>query len=276
MKTDSTTKPNHISLDLSRVDEPPIDLKGLATRETASFDTLIGPMLNPPRKSDMRNTRVLMNRLADNPHYTPPSADCPDAPYGVYLDRRIAGFDTRVTDSVYMGHSPREALVIDPRPEGEIMRLYRKFRWLRLRFMAEYLWQHRARMNRGIMQREQLFLLMRFVQDEMPFDKHRAERLVAEYNAKNDVKLTLDVFIRARAGVCRHQVCLYAVLVELLQEHGHMGGKVSLQRGKFYRMSHAWVRFTSEWGQIYIIDPAQDRFGNIAEMGEHERDFYSI
>ncbi len=265
-------KRNEPQFNLGRVDE--ILLSDGAQFETMGFDAQ-APVLGLLSRREQRNTQALISRLEGNPHFQAPREDDLAAPYGSYLGRHVIGFGTRIQGGVYMGRKPREAIVVDATSKV-VRRLHYKLRLQLLIFTAQHLWTRRGSIDRGQIQREQLKFIMRFVQRTLVFDNHAVTALIEFYGAKHDVKLSLNAFIEARVGVCRHQVCLYGVLVELLQEDGLLGGKVSVQRARFARFSHAWVRFTSQWGQVYIIDPAQDRFANLSEMGEMEREFYSI
>ena len=103
--------------------------------------------------------------------------------------------------------------------------------------------------------------------DGLPYDDKKVEKLTVSYN--NDTKVTLNYFIRERAGVCRHQALLGAYLLERLRKDGYVNGSVSVDRNEVPNVGgHAWIRYTTPNGQIFIIDPAQEYVGQLDKIGQ--------
>lgn len=214
------------------------------------------------------NTAILLQRLNASGLVEPGSAA--DAPLGWYHGWRIIGAQTRIDGGIYLGRKPREAIVVDMRrPGSDLRRLYET--WLaRLRDDRDD-----EAVRRDL--REHLAArVAELVRGYMPYDEEAVRRLDALGLLQPDQPIDLDVFLHARGGVCRHQVCMVGALLERLVDHGWLFGRVSLERkhvpGWF---SHAWVRFDDADGAQWVFDPAQQRYGRVRDFEEGARILYT-
>jgi hypothetical protein len=94
--------------------------------------------------------------------------------------------------------------------------------------------------------------------------------------ASRGQKIELSMYIQKGVGVCRTQAALSAYLVERLIKSGKLDGRVSIDRNMSQtingeRGGHAWARYTSASGQVYIIDPAQRFAGTLADAQNNPR-----
>ncbi len=226
------------------------------------------------------NTAHVMARLGNNIGFEPPTASDPATPYGRYLGRPIIGRDSRIDGGVYIGRKPREAIVVDMARPGLLDNVYTN--WLReLQDQAPmWPWQHITLGRKRAVQRylnSHMGLLCRtLVNRVLPFDRHVVSQVAHEHTLGPDDKVRLDVYLRRRGGVCRHQVCLLGALLERLVDEGWLEGRVSIDR-KFVprQYSHAWVRWVDGAGQIWILDAAQDVWGRLASFEPERRWFYA-
>lgn len=220
-----------------------------------------------------QNTALLLDRLHGFPFYVPPRAGDQVAPNGRFFGHPIIGMGTRVIGGVYMGHKPREAIHVDARdPNGEIRRLYKRFVHRRRTFWYWFWLMTHPKRAIG----KNLFVdLMHFVQHELPFSDEVVRRVGAQHHLNKDKIVSLDVYIHARGGVCRHQMCLLGALLELLAEDGYVGGATSINRrhvpGLF---SHAWVEHQDSDGSRWIIDPAQNVCEQLSNLDGSRHWFY--
>lgn len=200
------------------------------------------------------NTAILVSRLAADGTLQPSEGD-PDAPYGWFHGWRIIGAEARIDGGVYLGRKPREAIVVDMRRPGSLLRKVYD-RWLERLQKGLRPEQLRADLRAHILAR-----VSELVEEHMPYDEATVKRLDKQGFLRPDEPIDLDVFLAAKGGVCRHQVCFVGALLERLIDHGWLHGRVSLER-KFVSgwFSHAWVRLRLGDGDVVVLDPAQRRY----------------
>ena len=77
-------------------------------------------------------------------------------------------------------------------------------------------------------------------------------------------------------GVCRHQALLCGYLLEKLIKDERISGKVSVDRNFVEGLGgHAWARYTTDRGKVYILDVAQNYKGCLGDMTKKQsRWFY--
>lgn len=214
------------------------------------------------------NTAILVQRLHASGQLQQSSE--PDAPFGWYHGWRIIGALTRIDGGIYLGRRPREAIVVDMRRPGSALRqLYQQWLESLQRGLGDD--AVRADLRTHLAAR-----VAELVAAYMPYDEQVVRRLDARGLLQPDQPIDLDVFLRERGGVCRHQVCMVGALLERLVDEGWLQGRVSLERkhvpGWF---SHAWVRFDDGDGREWILDPAQQRYGHLSGFEAEARVLYA-
>jgi hypothetical protein len=228
------------------------------------------------------NTAMLLERLAPTQGYRPPRPDQPNAPHGTYNGRPIIGSGARIDGGVYLGRKPREAIVVDSRgAQGQLARVYHDLvnrvhgeveAGLGATAVSTSAFLREAR---RWFRTHLLTLLADLIRREMPYDEAVVRDVAVIRALRPDDEVELDIYVTARGGVCRHQVCLLGLVLELAVRDGWLVGEVHLDRkhvpGYF---SHAWVRFVDPYGDVLILDPAQGLFTRWAELDELGRHFY--
>ena len=215
------------------------------------------------RLADWNRTIISKNRLYEK-------GELEERAEGEFFKgRRIIGRDTPINKGVYPGAGAREAIVVD-RKYGEINNLANE--------AAE-----KATVNGRFDKTRVLKTVFDVVTKAMPIqDEKEVEKILKKYGVKPDDKIALDVFIKHRTGVCRHQALTAAAILEKLKEEGLIKGKVSVDRntipitinGKEYKAGHAWCRYTNSAGEVYIIDPAQGKLKKLKETDEKDWGYY--
>lgn len=95
--------------------------------------------------------------------------------------------------------------------------------------------------------------------------------LLAKMEIKPDQEVKLENFLEAEIGVCKHMALTMGVLLEMFQRDGLLDGKISVDRNYGAGEDgggHAWCRYTSNGGEVYILDAAQGFFGTMGKILE--------
>ena len=111
--------------------------------------------------------------------------------------------------------------------------------------------------------RETMEAALESVKEQLRYDIGIAIEAEQEFP---DKKMNLNWFMEQKKGVCRHQALLAAYFIEKAINGGYMRGSASVDRNRIPgKGGHAWMRYTSAEGQVFIVDPAQDFVGTLEE-----------
>jgi len=266
-------------VDRSRIDEP-FDVG----RIDEAGDTGVGPtpfLFTPAdrpraRPREFQNTMALLARVAGHPRYREPNilAD-PSAPYGYWGDHHLIGTGTQVHGGAYLGRNPREALVTDMRrPHGAAHVALREFLRQRLHYCILSGAQRPLDVFACNLPRDTMF----FVQQRMPYSEQIVKCVIAENNVGKDEEISLDKFIKARGGVCRHQVNLLAGLLQEMIRMKLLGGAAWAARSFVPALggNHAWGFYRDEHDEPHIYDPALNIFGSRTQLAETGEILYGL
>jgi hypothetical protein len=182
-----------------------------------------------------------------------------DAPYGYYRGHAIIGRDSlTVRDGVYFTTRPRsEAVVVDDQSK-ELKTA---------RYEIESLAYRRLGRPGQASTKEVLGLVNELTNELMPYDLDKTERISQPHYDTMGL-INLSEYLRQRAGVCRHQNLLAAVLMEVVADRGYIDGTVGVQRNHVIELNgaHAWSIFKPRGGgDDIIVDPAQKFIGTREE-----------
>lgn len=236
---------------------PQVDLPVAISSDVRGFD-----------RAKSGNTAILLQRLSADGTLEPSSGD-PDAPYGWFHGWRIIGAEAKIDGGVYLGRKPREAIVVDMRRPGSLLRKVYE-RWLEQLCQTVGADAARHDLRRNLTTR-----VSELVEAHMPYDEQVVKRLDKQGFLRPDEPIDLDVFLAAKGGVCRHQVCFVGAMLERLADNGWLDGRVSLER-KFVSgwFSHAWVRLKWQDGTVVVLDPAQRRYVALRDLDAGSRMLY--
>ncbi|OGL70917.1 hypothetical protein A3C09_03200 [Candidatus Uhrbacteria bacterium RIFCSPHIGHO2_02_FULL_47_44] len=225
-------------------------------------------------RSRFSNTAIAVERLIGHKDYRQAHASDPHAPYGRFRGRHIIGTGTRVLGGVYLGHRPREAITLNASSPF--------LKSLLVAFVDDRLNLMRTKLLRGDLQFETTHegVARAFVQDLpqdlftltmacLPYDERKTAEVFRAAKLEPDAELSLDVYLEAKTGVCRHMVLFLVGVFELLSKMGLTQGTMSVCRCYIPNLfSHAWARFELEGTEPIILDPAQNFFGTLEKGGE--------
>lgn len=193
---------------------------------------------------DWNNSKLMIDRLDQN--------NSIEEIDGVlyYQGRRVITRDTPIDGGVYLGKGAREAIVVDSTKYEDIKKLYEKTKI-------------------KLLDHDELSVLKSVydaVHEAMPLRNGEfVENAINTYCLKNDTKITLDFFIRGGFGVCRHRALAVGVLLELFKKEGFLKGKISIDRNHGFIGGHAWCRYTSPDGKVFIIDEMLEYLGKLSD-----------
>lgn len=192
--------------------------------------------------------------------------------HGEYQGRPIIARDTPVNKGVYpVGGPDGEALVIDDKKyPKELNEVYERVleginnvstdklvvKGLKNRLFAS---KERASVDRTTSMLNNVFSE---VSKTLKYDLEATNKIAKAYQ-----KVALNMYIQEGVGVCRTQATLSAYLVERLIHEGKLEGRISIDRNQDHQVAggHAWARYTTPEGKVFIIDPAQEYVGPLED-----------
>ena len=184
--------------------------------------------------AEWNKTKYMMRRLEERIYWKD------GRPY--YQGRPIIHRDSPIDGGVYLGSDPREAIVVDSKKYRAINQIYS----LLLQRIHSFSYYSETQILREV---------YNITVNTFPkSSEEEVQKVLRKYNVGEDQKVALDVFIREGTGVCRHKALLAGVLLEKLIKDGYLKGKVSIDRNSDLRGGHAWVRYTSPRGKVYVLD----------------------
>lgn len=179
-----------------------------------------------------------------------------------YGGRELIGRDGKIDGGVYYGTYGGEAIVVDTEKYPEQFDHYFD------RVMQK------ATDADGVVKRS---LVLRAVFDtvteNMAYSQEGVDRILQEIaegqgedSFRDGTKVSLTEFMQDGVGVCRHQALVAGIMLEKMKAAGTIRGDISVDRNMTWSpkgepSGHAWVRYTSNNGQVMILDIAQGYFG---------------
>jgi len=213
-------------------------------------------------------TRVAEMKAKEKDIYSPSDEN---APHGYIYGRRIIGRDTEINGGAYVANG--EAIVVD----DEKYELTESC-WTEIKAELD------ARIARGLNHKDGIFRLVNdLVRKKMPYNLKAVEKIDDRITKKHSgwYKVSLDLFLDARAGVCRHQALLAGYLFEKMTketyispENGrpirYLRGKASVERNwsKKTGTGHAWTKYVAKSGDVVIVDPANNFISTFDRLEE--------
>lgn len=183
-----------------------------------------------------------------------------------YHGRRVICRDSPIDGGVYLGGHGREAITVNSNS-------------FRMRQLYEATCDRARKSSTDtdgkVSRNDVLRAVYDTVREEMPYNEWAVGNIARIYASKSDEEISLDVFIKAKAGVCRQQALACAALVERFKNDRILRGKLSVDRNSIFRSAHAWCRYTTFSGNVWILDPAQNYFGRLKDCSESQKLRYS-
>ena len=180
-----------------------------------------------------------------------------------YRGRKMIGRDSKINGGVYVcvdpsGNQLTEAVVVDDKVDGQLSKEYE--------FLLGVI---KEESNRNGKEFRELALEMSFeyVKQRLPYDSEAVREIERKYGYGTNVGL--EIFLKNKVGVCRHQALFLGYLIEKMVEDKYLRGKVSVDRNYDPdKGGHSWVRYVNSGKEIGILDPAQDFIGSLKGANE--------
>jgi len=177
----------------------------------------------------------------------------------MYQGRHVIKKDLPIDGGVCMGAGEREAIVVDSKKYSGINRLYE---------IAKQKATEGGKVRRNLA----LEAIYDTVNEAMSYDHNGVmDKYMEDRGLDRDGKVTLDVYIQNKLGVCRHMALACGVFIEKFNKDGILRGKASIDRNENGRGAHEWCRYTAHSGDTVILDVAQHKFGLLKEMPSNQR-----
>lgn len=175
--------------------------------------------------------------------------------------RETIGRDTRLAEGVYEGSYGGEAIVVNymkqpERIDKSVDAIIRSSTDASGKFRKDFVLQN----------------VFDHVSKTMAYDSGAVESIFNRVGRKDGQKVSLDVYIKAGKGVCRHQALYAGIILERLIDKGLLNGKVSVDRNMIKGRDadkydgHAWTRYTNSRGDVFILDVAQGRLDSLNNL----------
>ena len=185
-------------------------------------------------------------RVRDSAFFS--ASDSSRAPYGSYNERPIIGECTPIHGGIFLGAVAHEAIVVDEK-YGKLQRVYADFKSA----VPPEIFSLAASGDR---ERQIAGLVFQFSEQLLPFDPQRVQSVLEREKLVPDRKVTLDVFIRKKCGVARHQVLLAAYILEKLRLEGSIQGVPAIDaRLTRPQGEDEQLLFTAASGEVFKFVP---------------------
>ncbi len=183
---------------------------------------------------------------------------------GYYCGHHLIGRDTKIDKGVYIGQTSREAIVVDFTSSVFLSELFEEAK-------------ERCELIRQCRHPPFLETVYHLVRERMRYDEEQTMKIITQENAKMDGLISLDRFIEAGVGVCRHQALFAGILMEKATEEFIVPGRVSVDRNSIGYLAHAWDRFTFPSAKTYILNLSPPGYiGTLEDSMKEARGWYFL
>jgi hypothetical protein len=195
-----------------------------------------------------------------------------------YQGRRIIGRDTPINDGVYFGGGSGDAIVVDDQKDQGLAQTYEQL--LQLLKVTEQQYRQQGKLKQSedftdFVKKYGLGMVWQFTQKVMPYDQRAVDSVYQRAKMRPDTYSKVYLSAYLGGGVCRHQALLEGYLLEHLKKDGHFNGKVSVDRNFVPNQGgHAWVRYESQSGTVFILDPAQEYIGELKDVSDKDQRWF--
>lgn len=196
--------------------------------------------LNQPRNRFIEGVK----RVEFHHSYKPTIS--PESPYGYFRNRPIIGESNRINGGIFIGATSHEAIVIDEK-YGLLEKIFAT-----LEIRCGELDHSLATYEYDVFSKA-----ISLTRESLRFSEEGVSQIEKRYNIKSDDKVTLDLYLKRKVGVSRHQVLLAAFLLERLRDKGFIRGVPTIESQISESIPQERLLFTSGDGEIFRFDPTK-------------------
>lgn len=168
------------------------------------------------------------------------------APYGFFRSRHIIGENTKVANGIFVSAIPGEALVVDEK-YGVLNDIY-----LKLISRISVLDSTNSSYEYQVFSK-----VITLTRETLRYSEESVENITKQYRIDFDEKVSLDLYIKKKVGVSRHQVLLAAYLLEKLKEKFLIKGTHWIDQTISSEAYNERLVFKSADGEIFRFDPTK-------------------
>ena len=169
-----------------------------------------------------------------------------ETPYGYYKTRHIIGEQTKVSGGIFLSANAVEALVVDEK-YGVLDEVY-----LKLMSRISLLDTENASYEYQVFSR-----VVALTRETLRYSEESVENIAKHYRIQADEKVSLDLYIKKKVGVARHQVLLAAFLLEKLKSKFLIKGTHSIDPTIADDVKNERLIFRSCDGESFRFDPTK-------------------
>ncbi len=185
---------------------------------------------------------------------------------GFFRGRKVITRDSPIDGGVYLGAHEREAIVVDMGKSRRLRESFKEVRDQATTTEGEF---------KGLVDRCRVLpVVYELARERLKYSEKKTTDIIDIYHVKDDGKISLDVFLQAGYGVCRHQALFAGVLIERFIKEEYLRGAVSIDRRNIPAGGHCWVRYANQKGKVKILDPTQGVFENLQDAVKKGLTFY--
>jgi hypothetical protein len=168
------------------------------------------------------------------------------APYGYFRSRHIIGETTKINKGIFVSAIPGEAIVIDEK-YGVLNDVY-----LKLISRVSILDNNNSSYEYQVFSK-----VIALTRETLRYSEENVENITRQYRIDFDEKVSLDLYIKKKVGVARHQVLLAAYLLEKLKEKYLIKGTHWIDQTFSSDAYNERLVFKSADGEIFRFDPTK-------------------
>ena len=167
-------------------------------------------------------------------------------PYGLFRGRHVIGENTKIANGIFVCAIPCEAVVVDEK-YGVLQDIY-------LKLVSKI----GVLDNKNSNYEYQIFSkVITFARETLRYSEESVENITKQYRIDFDEKVSLDLYIKKKVGVARHQVLLAAYLLEKLKEKFFIKGSFWIDQVYSSETYQERLVFKSIDGEIFRFDPTK-------------------
>lgn len=167
-------------------------------------------------------------------------------PYGYFKGRHIIGENTRIANGIYISSSPAESIVMDEK-YGVLNDIYQK-----LMNRISSLDEENSSYEYNVFSK-----VIALTRETLRYSEESVDNLRKHYNLQVDEKVSIDLYIKKKIGISRHQVLLAAFLLEKLREKHIIRGSFWIDPTVSEEVKNERLIFKNRDGEIFRFDPTK-------------------
>lgn len=209
-------------------------------RERPAAEVSVPPIDETKPDRFMQAIKRIEFKYGYEPHFSP------QTPYGYFKGRHVIGENTKISGGIFVSPIAAETLVLDEK-YGILSEIYMKL-------IAKISLLDNQNVNYEYNVFSKVVSLTR---ETLRYSEESVDNIRKHYNLQQDEKVSLDLYIKKKVGVSRHQVLLASFLLEKLKEKFLIKGTFWIDSTISEDVRTERLIFKSADGEIFRFDPTK-------------------